>query len=61
MRDECPEVEMLSAYVDHNVTAKEELLLEAHFAGCWLCRETVVSSFRCLTMLDSGDRSDSQD
>lgn len=59
MKRECPEIEMLAAYVDHNVTAEEQRVLEAHFGLCALCRRTVVLTFESLGV-SSRDLSDSE-
>src|SRR5438045_9416909 len=44
--EECPELEMLAAYVDHNLMAREQRLIEAHLLVCKRCRQTVVQTFR---------------
>lgn len=59
MKRECPEIEMVAAYVDHNVTDEEQRVLEAHFALCALCRRTVVLTFESLGS-SSRDLSDSE-
>jgi hypothetical protein len=37
---------MLAAYVEHNLTPEEVRAVEAHLVRCYLCRETVVLTFR---------------
>jgi Putative zinc-finger len=44
--EECPEIEMLAAYVDRNLTEAEQRLLEAHMVVCKVCRQTVILTFR---------------
>jgi anti-sigma factor RsiW len=39
--DDCPTVEALAAYVDHNLNATERSVIEAHLNRCLICRRTV--------------------
>ena len=46
MSEECPDIEMLAAYVDRNLKDAERLVIEAHMVVCKVCRQTVILTFR---------------
>lgn len=46
MVEVCPEIEMLAAYVDHNLTLDERCHVEAHLILCRQCRKIVVMTFK---------------
>lgn len=46
MKDDCPSIEHLSAYIDQNVTAEEREAIEAHLVECAICRKTVALTIK---------------
>ncbi len=43
MADECPSLERLATYLDHNLDEAEVRLMEAHLVACQACRRLVVA------------------
>ncbi|HUK91824.1 MAG TPA: zf-HC2 domain-containing protein [Blastocatellia bacterium] len=41
MADECPEIEVLTAYVEGAVSPRQKAYLESHLAWCSACRGLV--------------------
>lgn len=41
MGDDCPSIESLAAYIDHNLTVNERERIEAHLICCPPCRKTI--------------------
>ena len=41
MADLCPDIELLAAYIDENVTPEEHELIETHLDGCARCLDIV--------------------
>jgi hypothetical protein len=50
-KSECPELELLAAYLEHNLTASQVKEVEGHLVECRLCRETVVGVFKSQKLL----------
>jgi hypothetical protein len=44
MSSDCPPLEILSAYLEHALTAEEQEAVEHHLVGCWKCREILKQS-----------------
>jgi hypothetical protein len=44
-KSECPELEMLAAYLEHNLTANQIREIEGHLVACRRCRKTVINIF----------------
>jgi hypothetical protein len=42
----CPELEMLTVYLEHNLTENQTRKIEGHLVECRLCRKTVINTFR---------------
>ena len=43
---ECPEIELLAAYIDHKISAEARERVESHLADCSLCRETIALALK---------------
>src|SRR5262245_60962827 len=43
MAEDCPSVERLATYLDHNLDAAEVTAMEAHLAECHFCRRVVLA------------------
>lgn len=41
MAEPCPDIEVLAAYVDENVTREEQRLVDAHLVDCERCLDVV--------------------
>jgi len=44
--EECPDIELLASYAEHELTQNELAMIEAHLARCFVCRQTVILNFR---------------
>jgi hypothetical protein len=56
LSDKCPEIEILAAYVDHNLTLDEQQQVESHLIVCTLCRQVVILTSRSKdSILDIND------
>lgn len=51
MANDCPPIELLAAYIDHNVTPEERATVETHMVECAICRKTVVLTVKSLTII----------
>ena len=52
LKENCPEIELLAAYAEHELTPKETLTLESHLADCRKCRRIVILTFRNRSLID---------
>jgi hypothetical protein len=50
-QSECPDLNILAAYLDHNLTEVQTRELEGHMVVCRLCRKTVIHTFKSLENL----------
>jgi hypothetical protein len=50
-KSECPELDILAAYLDHNLTEAQTRELEGHMVECRLCRKMVINTFKSLENL----------
>lgn len=50
-KSECPDLNILAAYLSHNLRASQTTELEGHMVDCRLCRKTVINTFRSLKNL----------
>ena len=41
MRDACPDLEILAAYLDGKLTRDEQRVIETHLSRCSVCRRIV--------------------
>jgi anti-sigma factor RsiW len=41
MADDCPEMEVLTAYVEGNISPRQRAYMESHLAWCTSCRGIV--------------------
>jgi hypothetical protein len=51
--EECPEIELLAAYADQNLTPAEQGWMEDHFAACDVCRETLLTTLKSKAASDA--------
>lgn len=52
LKEDCPEIELLAAYIEHTLTPEETPMVEAHLVVCRLCRRTVILTFRNRGLID---------
>lgn len=45
--DQCPEDNIIAAFVSHNLMAEQHAAVEAHLARCQMCREVVAFALKC--------------
>jgi hypothetical protein len=45
LSEECPDLQLLAAFVEQNLLPEQKLLVEEHIADCWRCRKIVVMVF----------------
>lgn len=61
LAEPCPNLELLSAYIDEAVTPVERALIEAHLDGCFRCLDLVsvviATKITVLSPLSSGAKS----
>jgi hypothetical protein len=50
-KSDCPDLNILAAYLSHNLTASQTTELEGHMSECRLCRKTVIHTFKSLENL----------
>jgi hypothetical protein len=50
-KPECPDLNILAAYLGHNLTEVQTRQLEGHMVECRLCRKTVINTFNSLENL----------
>jgi anti-sigma factor RsiW len=55
--EECPEIELLAAYADQNLTPAEQGWMEGHFAECDICRETLLTTLKSKAASEAPGRS----
>ena len=41
LANQCPDIELLAAYIDENVSVEERRLVDAHLVDCERCLEVV--------------------
>lgn len=58
---ECPNVEMLAAYAEHELEPEETLVTEAHLADCTVCRQIVILTVRSKVLMEDLARRDPAD
>jgi hypothetical protein len=46
LSEECPDLQLLAAFVEQNLLPEQKLLVEEHIADCWRCRKLVVMVFK---------------
>lgn len=58
MADDCPPIELLSAYLDQNLPSDQKASTEAHLVECPLCRKTLALAIKSERTVPDPIRSD---